>query len=322
MYGRNPFENDDDNSFEAHANRQANAMKSSGGSSLTTANGTKKVNSGNPFYDDGKDDFYSPPSSSSANSEYSNLQQKVQSSMNRQLETTNRCLASLYDSESVGIATAEELVRQGEKLDNAERNIDKIISDTKTSQRHLNSIKSVFGGFKNWWNGEKKDSQPVTQPTRDRTNTTLGKALNNQTSTKDTHPALTSKGYDTKGFFDDDVVEFDHFDPDSFGNKPNNNTRSASMGQIKQQQQQQKQQQQQQSSSSSRSKEWQEYERGLEKNLDLMSSGLSNLKVLAQGLGEEIEVQNEQLDRISGKADRADTKIRNQNLQMKRILGK
>ena len=34
-------------------------------------------------------------------------QQQMQQSMNRQLDTTQRCLANIYDSEQIGIATAE-----------------------------------------------------------------------------------------------------------------------------------------------------------------------------------------------------------------------
>jgi len=35
------------------------------------------------------------------------MKQQMQQSMNRQLDTTQRCLASIYDSEQIGIATAE-----------------------------------------------------------------------------------------------------------------------------------------------------------------------------------------------------------------------
>jgi len=38
---------------------------------------------------------------------YGAKQQQMQQSMNRQLDTTQRCLASIYDSEQIGIATAE-----------------------------------------------------------------------------------------------------------------------------------------------------------------------------------------------------------------------
>jgi len=38
---------------------------------------------------------------------YGGLRQQMQQSMNRQLDSTQRCLTSIYDSEQIGIATAE-----------------------------------------------------------------------------------------------------------------------------------------------------------------------------------------------------------------------
>lgn len=53
---------------------------------------------------------------------------------------------------------------------------------------------------------------------------------------------------------------------------------------------------------------------------DLMSGGVSRLKMLAQGLGDKIESQNEQLDRINAGVSRADIKLTDQNRQMRKIL--
>jgi len=53
---------------------------------------------------------------------------------------------------------------------------------------------------------------------------------------------------------------------------------------------------------------------------DLMSDGMSRLKMLAKGLGNEIETQNEQLERINEQVGRADIKITDQNRQMRNIL--
>ena len=49
----------------------------------------------------------------------------------------------------------QELIQQGEQLDNIERNTEHINQSVKTSQIYLNNIKSVFGGLKNWWQGKK-----------------------------------------------------------------------------------------------------------------------------------------------------------------------
>lgn len=53
---------------------------------------------------------------------------------------------------------------------------------------------------------------------------------------------------------------------------------------------------------------------------DMMSDGVSRLRMLAKGLGDEIESQNEQLDRINAGVERADIKITDQNRQMRGIL--
>uniref|UniRef100_A0A8C5M1V0 Uncharacterized protein n=1 Tax=Leptobrachium leishanense TaxID=445787 RepID=A0A8C5M1V0_9ANUR len=54
------------------------------------------------------------------------------------VDSSNRSLFLLNESEKVGVETAEELMRQGEQ-------------DMKTSQRHINSIKNMFSGFTNYF---------------------------------------------------------------------------------------------------------------------------------------------------------------------------
>ena len=66
-------------------------------------------------------------------------------------------------------------MHQGEQLDNTETKLDQINQDMKTSQRHINNIKSVFGGFKNWWSGKKEATtkEPVKSERSDRLEATL-----------------------------------------------------------------------------------------------------------------------------------------------------
>lgn len=61
-------------------------------------------------------------------------------------------------------------------------------------------------------------------------------------------------------------------------------------------------------------------EEELDRNLGMMSDGMSRLKDLALGLGDEIEAHNEQLGRITPKVDRSNDLLENQNRQMGRIL--
>ena len=79
---------------------------------------------------------------------------------------------------------------------------DKINADTKVTQTHLNGIKSVFGGFKNWWNKDKTPApqeEPVQRPSQQK----LESTVNTSRSTGD-HPALALRDSDNySGFYED-----------------------------------------------------------------------------------------------------------------------
>jgi synaptosomal-associated protein 29 len=281
--GRNPFEDDDD--YDSKPSRPYTVTEKSGEGGWS-------------------EDPPAPPLS-----KYQLMEQEKQKSMDRQLEATRRCMSSIYDSEAVGIATAEELVRQGEQLDNVEMKTEKINADTRVSQRHLNGIKSIFGGLKNWWQGEpKNDNAPVSAPPS--RNSALRQTIDSsqgrlQSSDGSVHPSLRLRSDNAAGFYDDDIQTFgSHATTGSYSSSD----RSTMQSPVSQ--------------TSARSAQWNEYEASLDKNLDVMSSGLSQLTMLARGLEDEIETQNDQIDRIMPKVDRADTKIRDQNRQMRQILGK
>ena len=86
--GKNPFMDDDDDLFGS----QGRAGR--GGSKYNEDYG-RSFGGDPPPYDDGQ------------LSRREMLQQQMQHSMNRQLEGTQRCLTSIYESEQIGIATAE-----------------------------------------------------------------------------------------------------------------------------------------------------------------------------------------------------------------------
>ena len=71
----------------------------------------------------------------------------------RTLESSERGLGLLYESEKVGSATAVELTRQKEQLLNTESKLDEINSSLRQSERHLQGIRSVFGSIKNYFSG-------------------------------------------------------------------------------------------------------------------------------------------------------------------------
>lgn len=66
----------------------------------------------------------------------------------------------------------------------------------------------------------------------------------------------------------------------------------------------------------------QEVDDMLDRNLDMMGSSLSQLKMLGMNLQREVEEQNEMIERISDKTQDVDFTIQRQNKDMNRILKK
>lgn len=260
----------------------------------------KYPESSNPFLDDEDEDngFSSPYTSNQRyggpSNRMSQKQEMISASEDRQLESSKRALASLYESERMGVATAEELLRQGEQLDNIDRKTTQMTQTTKTAQKHLNNIKSVFGGIKNWWQGKKEEQEPKALEPRE------SKLKNTMESRKDTpagqHPALKLRSEDYKGFYEEDDDLDKRFMAGSRQNCGN----------------------QQYITSITKS----DKEERLNENLGELSHGISRLKDLAIGLGDEIELQNEKLDVINPKMDILNERLEGQNRQMKGILRK
>lgn len=56
----------------------------------------------------------------------------------------------------------QELVRQGEVLKRTEKRVDKMEQDLKESDRHLRSIKSLWGAFMNKFSKEPTPTKPMS----------------------------------------------------------------------------------------------------------------------------------------------------------------
>ncbi|XP_054716951.1 synaptosomal-associated protein 29-like [Uloborus diversus] len=206
----------------------------------------------------------------------------------RTLQSTNTSLGLLHESEQVGILTAEELLKQREQLQNIEGNLDNINSTMKISQKHINSLKSIFGGLKNYFSkgGSSEASLPPEgvrpspeggpSPLAD----TVGHLRAEARANEGSHPAFRARD-----------LSFDDLDA---GEKKSPVQASGSR----------------------------DIDDKIDKNLDFLTSGLGRLKNLAVGLHDEIELQNEMIDVIHDKADRADETLEYQNRQIKRILKK
>lgn len=142
------------------------------------------ANAGNLFDDDDIDDETFLKNSSRArgtnpfDDQQMSYQERTRAIEERTLASSNRSLGLLYETEQVGIATAEELARQREQLENTNRHLDDINQTLRFSQKHLNGLKSIFGGLKNYIAGQ-KDMQPPPQAAP-RPN--IGDKLNSPTS--------------------------------------------------------------------------------------------------------------------------------------------
>jgi len=206
------------------------------------------------------------------------------------LQSTKTSLGLLYETEKVGVQTAEELLHQREQLNNVNSKLESINSIMRVSQKHLTSMKSIFGGFKNYFSKNAENNQMNNK--RLSSSASEGKLQNTVESIKSdsdnvnsqmNHPALRRRDIDVSGSREE-TVSGDNNDNSSF------NAHSR------------------------------EVDAQLDKNLEDMSLGIGRLKNLALGLGNEIDSQNQLLDNLATKSERAQDTIANQNRQMKRIL--
>lgn len=91
-------------------------------------------------------------------------EREIEKYMQESLDSTERSRRHLENSEKIGAQTAQDLLEQREKLEKTERNLDEIHRTTQITQRNLNSLKSVFGGFfKNKFSRKPQDTPEIPQ---------------------------------------------------------------------------------------------------------------------------------------------------------------
>ncbi|KAF5898660.1 synaptosomal-associated protein 29, partial [Clarias magur] len=137
------------------------------------------------------------------------LEQEVMRTAQSAIDSSNRSLCLIYDSEKIGTETAEELIRQGEALKRTERMVDNMGQDMKTSQKHINSIRSVWGGLVNYFKGNSEPRPPQKEPppvyeASKRLQNSLTESKEHEGKYEASHPNL--RKLDTSGFevsFDD-----------------------------------------------------------------------------------------------------------------------
>lgn len=210
------------------------------------------------------------------------LQMKREEIERRTLVSTHRSLGLLEDTERVGIATAEELARQREQLEQTSERLDNINATLRFSQKHLNGLKSMFGGLKNYLSSNGKEYTP-----KNLSSSPSGSKLSDTSSQPTTIRTATGGS------------------SDPYENHPVNRLR------------QDVSEQRQPVAGSS-----QQFQQRLDENLEGMVGSLSRLKNLALDLNQEIDSQNDLLDQITNKVEDADLTVAKQNNQMHKLLGK
>lgn len=134
--------------------------------------GHNYIKSTNPFDDD--DDI--DDQTFLRNSRRSNVQPTFEDQMqsfaekkkaieDRTINSTEKSISILRESEQIGIATAEELTRQREKLEKTDKQLDEINATLRFSQKHINGIKSVFSSLKNYMSGKNEPSPTTSSST-------------------------------------------------------------------------------------------------------------------------------------------------------------
>ncbi|GAA6102816.1 synaptosomal-associated protein 29 [Tachysurus ichikawai] len=163
--------------------------------------------------------------------------------------------------------------------------VDDMTQEMKTSQRHLNSIKSVWGGLVNYFKRDsvprppQKEQPPVYEATN-RLQNALAESREHEGKYETSHPNL--RKLDTSELFG---ASFDESSQNGYSKNTHLNT----------------------------------VHQHLDNNLDEMSKGLSRLKNLGLGLQAEIDDQDVSLDSLLNKVDSMEGKISSTNNQLRNL---
>ncbi|KYQ49135.1 Synaptosomal-associated protein 29 [Trachymyrmex zeteki] len=228
------------------------------------------------------------------------------------VQSSERSVSLLRDSEQIGVATAEvivmmhyqfaivttivlslicinyylnlyfqELIRQKEQLQRTEKRLDDINSTLRFSQKHIQGIKSVFGSLKNYLSGKSLDA-PISST----------KLSESSSSGSMTSPALSNTleqvQSNINNSYSSTMIRGSYDEHDLEDVKPAGDRIT----------------------------------KVLEQNLSEMSGSLARLKHLAIGLSEEIDSQNDLIDNITDKTEKADIMLQQQNKDMLHLLKK
>ena len=211
----------------------------------------------NPF-EEGDDGFEVIKSA-----ELSRIQNEKQLYEKRMLDSTNRSLRLIEESKDMACKTEEELDRQEESLVRTETQLDRINNDMDIANRHITSLKSIWGTIGNYF---RKPPQPKPMPVKE------------EPSVKP-NLDIGAEGH-SKGGFDMGWEE----------SKDVYSSRTTDVNAA------------------------------IDKSLDGMMSGLTELKGHALLLGETLDRHDDIIKRVTYKATLADEKIEDSDRQINKIL--
>ncbi|XP_062038264.1 synaptosomal-associated protein 29 [Lepus europaeus] len=214
------------------------------------------------------------------------LRQEVLRRAEATAASTARSLSLMYESEKVGVASSEELVRQRGVLERTEKMVDKMDQDLKTSQKHINSIKSVFGGLVNYFKSKPAEAPPEQNGTSTpQPSSRLQEAI---TTSKEQEAKYQASHPNLRKLDDVDSV------PGGAGSAVSTDTYP-------------------------KNAQLRAYHQKIDSNLDELSLGLGRLKNIALGMQTEIEEQDDILDRLTTKVDKLDINIKSTEKKVRQL---
>ena len=196
----------------------------------------------------------------------------------------------IHQLEKVGVATGEELQRQKEQLLRTEGRLDEINNTLKTSERHLNGIKSVFGGIKNYLFAKNAGV------------TSVGTASPSSSQSAGSSSKMPQSSSDVAI-----VRRVQHYQPDHDrldNMREENHPALRSRGLVEP------------------DLKHSSVDQMLDQNLEEMAVGLSRLKGLAMDLHDELDEHDDIIIRVDDKASHAGIKVNKQNKDIAKILKK
>lgn len=192
----------------------------------------------------------------------------------------------LQETEQVGQSTLEMLSSQRETLERVENDLDSINTISRATQKHLNNMRSIFGGIKSLFSNN--NSNTSNMPTNNRVSLPRSNTMHSMTSdssSKQNNPATQLTNPKSK----EKIPE-----SSATSRMQQHGPLTGSQPQVD----------------------------DFEANLSELGFGLGRLKEMATKLGDEISDHNDMLDRITEKSERAGDSITHQNRQINQLLKK